>query len=131
MSSSRDDFTIAVRSALLQKGTRHKFSLFFLLSLSVIIFFLDIKEFTFTSYIRSTLNDLIYRVSNVATSPARIFAEVNKDIKKSDDTKKSTDLVTKVDPKEKNKKEIKKLKPKSIPKAKNKEKRLKPVLVII
>ncbi len=81
MSSSRDDFTIAVRSALLQKGTRHKFSLFFLLSLSVIIFFLDIKEFTFTSYIRSTLNDLIYRVSNVATSPARIFAEVNKDIK--------------------------------------------------
>ncbi len=81
MSSGRDDFTIAIRSALLQKGTRHKFSLFFLLSVSILIFFLDVKEFKFTSYMRSALNDLIYRVSNVATSPVKIFSDINKEIK--------------------------------------------------
>ena len=42
MSTSRDDFGIAIRSALLQRGARQKFSLFFLLCLSLIIFFLDI-----------------------------------------------------------------------------------------
>jgi hypothetical protein len=32
MSASRDDFGIAIRSALLQKGAKQKFSLFFLIS---------------------------------------------------------------------------------------------------
>ena len=39
MSTSRDDFGIAIRSALLQRGTRQKFSLFFLITLAAIIFF--------------------------------------------------------------------------------------------
>jgi rod shape-determining protein MreC len=76
MSSSRDDFTIAIRSALLQKGTRHKFSLFFLLSVSLIIFFLDIKSFNVISIVRNSINDIIYRVSNVATSPIKISSNL-------------------------------------------------------
>ena len=38
MSSSRDDFGIAIRSALLKKGARQKFSLVFLFILAFIIF---------------------------------------------------------------------------------------------
>ena len=45
MSSSRDDFGIAFRSALLQRGAAQKFSLFFLIILAVIIFFLDNYDF--------------------------------------------------------------------------------------
>ena len=47
MSSSRDDFGIAIRSALLKKGARQKFSLVFLLILAIIIFLLDIYQFKF------------------------------------------------------------------------------------
>ena len=39
MSSSRDDFGIAIRSALFTKGARQKFSLVFLLIFAIIIFF--------------------------------------------------------------------------------------------
>ena len=45
MSSSRDDFGIAIRSALLKKGARQKFSLVFLFLVSFLIFVLDINEF--------------------------------------------------------------------------------------
>ena len=47
MSSSRDDFGIAFRSALLQRGAAQKFSLVFLLIISSIIFFLDAFGFGF------------------------------------------------------------------------------------
>ena len=39
ISASRDDFSIAIRSALLQKGAKQKFSLFFLICLSILIRF--------------------------------------------------------------------------------------------
>ena len=44
MSTSRDDFGIAIRSALLQRGAKQKFSLFVLILLSLSIFVLDISE---------------------------------------------------------------------------------------
>jgi rod shape-determining protein MreC len=44
MSTSRDDFGIAIRSALLQRGAKQKFSLFVLILLSLSIFALDISE---------------------------------------------------------------------------------------
>ena len=47
MSSSRDDFGIAIRSALLKKGARQKFSLVFLLIIATIIFLLDTYQFKF------------------------------------------------------------------------------------
>ncbi len=73
MSSSRDDFGIAFRSALLQRGAAQKFSLVFLIILASIIFFLDSYGFSFMKPVRSIINDGIYRVSLVASSPSRFF----------------------------------------------------------
>tara|TARA_A100001015_G_scaffold239344_1_gene272606 strand:- start:376 stop:1221 length:846 start_codon:yes stop_codon:yes gene_type:complete len=75
MSSSRDDFSIAFRSALLQRGGAQKFSLIFLIFLASIIFFLDVFGFGFMKPIRSIINDGIYRVSLVASSPSRFVPQ--------------------------------------------------------
>ena len=75
MSSSRDDFGIAFRSALLQRGGAQKFSLIFLIFLASVIFFLDVFGFAFMKPIRSIINDGIYRVSLVASSPSRFIPE--------------------------------------------------------
>ncbi len=69
MSEHRDDFIIAIRSALLKRGARQRYSLFFLISLSTIIFALDQFSFKAMSVTRSLLNDTIYRVSSLASSP--------------------------------------------------------------
>jgi len=75
MSSSRDDFSIAFRSALLQRGAAQKFSLVFLIIIAGIIFFLDVYGFGFMKPIRSIINDGIYRVSLVASSPSRFIPQ--------------------------------------------------------
>jgi len=75
MSSSRDDFGIAFRSALLQRGAAQKFSLVFLIFIASIIFFLDVYGFGFMKPIRSIINDGIYRVSLVASSPSRFIPQ--------------------------------------------------------
>ena len=73
MSSSRDDFGIAFRSALLQRGAAQKFSLIFLLFFAAVIFFFDVYGFRFMKPIRYVINDGIYRVSLVASSPSRFL----------------------------------------------------------
>ena len=78
MSTSRDDFGIAIRSALLQRGTRQKFSLFFLITLAAIIFFLDIKNFRVISISKNIINDAIYRLVNVANLPVNLFSTAGK-----------------------------------------------------
>ena len=78
MSTSRDDFGIAIRSALLKRGARQKFSLFFLICFSIIIFILDIYPISFIDKSRAFLNDAIYRVSSVGTSPFRFFSYLKK-----------------------------------------------------
>ena len=75
MSSSRDDFGIAFRSALLQRGAAQKFSLVFLIIIASIIFFLDVYGFSFMKPVRSIVNDGIYRVSLVASSPTRLIPQ--------------------------------------------------------
>ena len=80
MSSSRDDFGIAFRSALLQKGAAQKFSLISLIILATIIFFLDIYNFSFIKPLRSIINDGIYRASLVASTPTRFFPNLSNDI---------------------------------------------------
>ncbi len=75
MSSSRDDFGIALRSALLQRGAAQKFSLVSLLILAIIIFFLDVYSFNFIKPIRAIINDGVYRVSLVASSPSRFVPQ--------------------------------------------------------
>ena len=75
MSSSRDDFGIAIRSALLQRGAATKFSLVSLIILAIIIFILDTNNFSFVKPVRSIINDAIYRVSLVASTPAKVLPQ--------------------------------------------------------
>ena len=73
MSSSRDDFGIAFRSALLQRGAAQKFSLVFLIIIASIIFVLDSYGFGFMKPVRAIINDGIYRVTLVVSSPTRFI----------------------------------------------------------
>ena len=81
MSSSRDDFGIAIRSALLKKGARQKFSLVFLLVLATTIFLLDTYQFKFIKFSKLLINDGIYRLTNVSTAPFKLLPKVNDKIK--------------------------------------------------
>ena len=74
MSTSRDDFGIAIRSALLQRGAKQKFSLFVLILLSIFIFGLDASGLKPIKIIRSIINDGVYRVSAISSSPMRFFS---------------------------------------------------------
>jgi len=80
MSVSRDDFSIAFRSALLQRGATQKFSVLSLIFLALIIFFLDIYGIKFTKPIRGFINDVVYRVTYLASTPTRFFPSVTKDL---------------------------------------------------
>ena len=77
MSSSRDDFGIAIRSALLKKGARQKFSLVFLLILATIIFLLDTYQFKFIKFTKILINDGIYRITNISTAPIKLLPKIN------------------------------------------------------
>ena len=80
MSVSRDDFSIAFRSALLQRGGAQKFSVLPLIFLALIIFFLDVYGVKFTKPVRSFLNDVVYRVTFLASTPTRFLPQAGKDI---------------------------------------------------
>ena len=71
MSENRDDFIIAIRYALLKKGTKQKFSLFFLILLSISIISLDRMSLSFMTPVRSVINDFVYRVSVVSSQPVK------------------------------------------------------------
>ena len=71
MSEQRDDFIIAIRSALLKRGTRQRYSLFFLISLSFLIFILDYSSFSYMKTMRSVINDTVYRFSAIASAPLK------------------------------------------------------------
>ena len=73
MSVSRDDFSIAFRSALLQRGGAQKFSVLSLIFLALIIFFLDVYGFNFVKTARSFINDVVYRVTYLASAPTRLL----------------------------------------------------------
>ena len=75
MSSSRDDFGIAIRSALLKKGARQKFILAF------IIFLLDTYKFKTVTITRSIINDGIYRLTNISTAPFKLIPSINSKVK--------------------------------------------------
>jgi rod shape-determining protein MreC len=78
MSVSRDDFSIAFRSALLQRGGAQKFSILSLVILAIFIFFLDVYGFAFIKTTRSIINDVVFRVSYIASSPTRLLPNANK-----------------------------------------------------
>ena len=80
MSVSRDDFSIAFRSALLKRGGAQKFSVLSLIFLALIIFFLDVYGVKFTQPVRNLINDVVYRVTFLASAPTRFIPEASKDI---------------------------------------------------
>ena len=80
MSVSRDDFSIAFRSALLQRGGAQKFSVLSLIFLALLIFFLDVYGVKFTKPVRGFINDVVYRVTYLASTPTRIFPQVGDNI---------------------------------------------------
>ena len=80
MSVSRDDFSIAFRSALLQRGASQKFSIFSLIIIATIIFFLDVYGIGVVKTTRGIINDLVYRVSYLASAPTRMFPSLNSEI---------------------------------------------------
>ena len=51
--TSRDDVGISIRSALLKKGTKQKFSLLALIVLSIILLFLESLNWKYIDNIRS------------------------------------------------------------------------------
>ena len=80
MSVNRDDFSIAFRSALLQRGGAQKFSILSLIILAIFIFFLDVYGFTPVQKTRSIINDIIFRVSYIASSPSRLIPNASKSL---------------------------------------------------
>tara|TARA_B100000674_G_scaffold335136_1_gene279963 strand:+ start:316 stop:1161 length:846 start_codon:yes stop_codon:yes gene_type:complete len=79
MSVSRDDFSIAFRSALLQRGGAQKFSVLSLIFLALVIFFLDVYGSKYTKPIRGLINDIVYRVTFLASTPTRFLPQLGKD----------------------------------------------------
>ena len=73
MSVSRDDFSIAFRSALLQRGGAQKFSILSLIILAIFIFFLDIYGFVVVKKARSIINDVVFRITYIVSSPLRFI----------------------------------------------------------
>jgi len=73
MDTSREDVGIAIRSALLSKGTKQRFSLFALVVLSIILIIFETIESKPLNYFRSFLKDTIYRGSLIISAPGKGF----------------------------------------------------------
>ena len=74
MDTSREDVGIAIRSALLTKGTKQKFSLFALVILSIVFIYIETIEAKPLNYIRSFIKDAIYRGSLIVSVPSKTFS---------------------------------------------------------
>ena len=69
MVTSRDDFSIAVRSAFLKKGIKQKFSLLALIITSIILLSLESINTKSLNFVRSAIKDVIYRTSFITSIP--------------------------------------------------------------
>ena len=74
METSREDVGIAIRSAFLRTDTKQRFSLFFLVLFSIILIFVEKIETKPLNFVRAFVKDGIYRVSQIASYPAKNFA---------------------------------------------------------
>ena len=73
METSREDVGIAIRSALIDKGTKQKFSLFVLIIISIIFIYVETIDAKPLNYFRSFLKDIIYRGALIVSVPSRGF----------------------------------------------------------
>ena len=71
MDTSREDVGISIRSALLTKGTKQRFSLIILIILSVIFIFIETIDSKPLQYFRSIVKDTIYRGSSIISMPSK------------------------------------------------------------
>ncbi len=62
METSREDVGIAIRSALLAKGTKQRFSLFALVIISITLIFLETIEVKPLTYFRSFIKDTLSKL---------------------------------------------------------------------
>jgi rod shape-determining protein MreC len=69
MVTSRDDISIAIRSAFLKKGVKQKFSLLVLIFASIILLSLEAINSKSLNFVRSAIKDVVYRTSFVASIP--------------------------------------------------------------
>ena len=74
MEPSRDDFIIAIRSAFLKKGNQQRFSLLGLLFSSVLLIILSKFNFTAINYLKLGINEVVYRVSFIASMPEKYIS---------------------------------------------------------
>jgi len=81
MQTNREDVGISIRSALLSKGTKQRFSLFVLIILSLILIFIETVENKPLNFVRSFIKDTIYRGSLVVSSPTRAFGNLSNFVK--------------------------------------------------
>ena len=73
METNREDVGIVIRSAFLKKGTQQRFSLFALVSVSIILLFIETIEARPLNFLRSFLKDAIYRGSTAVSYPIKVF----------------------------------------------------------
>lgn len=81
MATGRDDFVIAIRSAFLKKGNKQRFSLIALILFSIVLIVLSRLNFTAINYLKTGLNEVVYRVSFIVSLPEqqlnRSFIAIN------------------------------------------------------
>ena len=73
MDTSRDDVSIAIRSAFLKKGTQQKFSLLALIIVSIAFLGLETIDARPLNLVRSIVKDTIYRGSQFISVPNQII----------------------------------------------------------
>lgn len=71
MVTSRDDFVIAIRSVFIKKSNKQRFSLIALIFFSLILIFFSRINLYPINYIKSGLNEIIFRISFVASLPEK------------------------------------------------------------
>ena len=76
MATSRDDFSIAVRSAFLKKGIKQKFSLLALIIASIILLSLEAINSKSLNFVRSAIKDVIYRSSFIVSIPGNTISPI-------------------------------------------------------
>ncbi len=81
MDTSREDVGISIRSALLTKGSKQRFSLLALVLLSVIFIFVETIETKPLNYVRSLIKDTIYRGALIISVPSKNFGDLSNYIK--------------------------------------------------
>ena len=74
--ASRDDFSIAIRSAFLKKGNKQKFSLLALLIASIILLSLESINSQPINFFRSAIKDIIYRTSFILSIPGNTLKPI-------------------------------------------------------